>query len=103
MSYEDFIRESGCVESIWKSSVETASWSGGVGVFVSVVKKDGKYEVRAEVEDKDSLNKHLANIDRGSWDNEAPTIQTAEDEGKALILAKEMLDDKDNWLSEKYN
>ncbi|GEM_PF-4320506 len=101
--FREFLAEINGLEQVWKSDSENAKWSGGVRIFVSVLKKDGRYEIRTGTEDEAELDKQLSGKGLGSWQEVAPTIQIADNEEKAVEIAQKMIEDKDNWLSENYN
>jgi len=107
-------------EIISESEHFPVSWlSEDNKVFVVVRKEGGKFSISGEIEDpkgfgeysddeyEKMVSKKFAvppkDISRLKWKYEGPTSLLCDTEAEARQKAQEMLDDRENWLSEKYN
>jgi hypothetical protein len=90
---------------IFESEHVSASWSRDTKVYVEVIDEDGEYFIYGKVEDETVFGtERIEGIgDLNEWLSMAPTARKALDLEEAIRIAKEMIENRESWMSEKYN
>ena len=81
-------------KKLFESDHVEASWAPENKVFVTMSQEGNTFSVRAHIDDEAKY---------GDWMSDCPTTYVTKDQGDAERKVREWYDDRENWLTDKYN